>query len=576
MVETGEMSSLKRKIDVMKSPTSLIRFRNAVGVMLALSAIFAVVLSTISLTSDKATAQVADEDTDAIAERAEAWWNSLDNVQMVNALRGYEADNDAGEAGRQLGDPTRTNIEQGTQYDEDGNVVTTGGTDGVPYTSIEQAQRMFDELEQADKDSVIALVNGNTNDGDIYAVGEHFTDVGRALRGFQSVPQWWAYVDCAEARRSVGEDNNAISTNPFNDPHTADVTETTTEPSAVCEVVGEAGSEVVQVKAYSSLGDAQALVDKVGQALLGLDAPGSPMTADNARAEAWWNLLSAPEMVRSLYGDNANVSVPDVDDPNTMEVDESKDTRPERAQAMYDGLDSHTKALVNDRWLWIYNNAGRDTPNTMGTDDVIHWWNTIDCASMRVVVGVDNEPIVGQLPNAPAYCAMWDGLGAEEQETVFPLGRAILGLPAQPSAQRWWDALTEAQRVNVVYGNPPERSEDWDHDGDEADTSVNEADRTPRIPFVTDADKAVFTTMYDGLDGSVPSAGHLTTEFVALLTRQGVTQKSVEIDDGQGGTPTEQRYLAKDIVHALADELFDPPAANAPDNLVDRHCDHHR
>ena len=47
------MSSLKRKIDVMKSPTSLIRFRNAVGVMLALSAIFAVVLSTISLPSDE-------------------------------------------------------------------------------------------------------------------------------------------------------------------------------------------------------------------------------------------------------------------------------------------------------------------------------------------------------------------------------------------------------------------------------------------------------------------------------------------------------------------------------------------
>ena len=43
---------------MMKSPTSLIRFRNAVGVMLALSAVFAVVISTISLTSDEATAQV--------------------------------------------------------------------------------------------------------------------------------------------------------------------------------------------------------------------------------------------------------------------------------------------------------------------------------------------------------------------------------------------------------------------------------------------------------------------------------------------------------------------------------------
>ena len=64
------MSSLKRKIDVMKSPTSLIRFRNAVGVMLALSAIFAVVLSTISLPSDETSAQT----TDPVEERAKAWW----------------------------------------------------------------------------------------------------------------------------------------------------------------------------------------------------------------------------------------------------------------------------------------------------------------------------------------------------------------------------------------------------------------------------------------------------------------------------------------------------------------------
>ena len=51
------MSSLKRKIDVMKSPTSLIRFRNAVGVMLALSAIFAVVVSAVTFTDDQAFAQ---------------------------------------------------------------------------------------------------------------------------------------------------------------------------------------------------------------------------------------------------------------------------------------------------------------------------------------------------------------------------------------------------------------------------------------------------------------------------------------------------------------------------------------
>ena len=229
------------------------------GVVLALSAVFAVVISTISLTSDKATAQEADEQTDAIAERAEAWWNSLNNVQMVNALHGYEEGHDPAEDGRQLGDPMRTNTNP--------QVLDADDNPGVAYSDAERAQRMFDDLDQADKDTVIALVNGDSDDtgGDIYAVGEHFDDVGRALRGFQSVPQWWAYVDCAEARRSVGEDNNAITAVAFNDPYT-DEAETTTEPSAVCEVVGEVDSEVVQVKAYSDLGDAQDLVDKVGQA----------------------------------------------------------------------------------------------------------------------------------------------------------------------------------------------------------------------------------------------------------------------------------------------------------------------
>ena len=44
---------------MMKSPTSLIRFRNAVGVMLAMSAIFAVVISTISMPGDRAFGQTA-------------------------------------------------------------------------------------------------------------------------------------------------------------------------------------------------------------------------------------------------------------------------------------------------------------------------------------------------------------------------------------------------------------------------------------------------------------------------------------------------------------------------------------
>ena len=162
-------------------------------------------------------------------------------------------------------------------------------------------------------------------------------------------------------------------------------------------------------------------------------------------------MLDATEWVDALYGDGAQDGDPTRDETATNPL-----TRPEKAQAMYDGLDTVTKTLVNDRWLWIYNDGG---------DEVDEWWDTIDCAAMRVVVGEDNEPIAG----APTgFCNMWDGLSADNQETVFPLGRAILGLPAQPSAQRWWDALTDASTlVNVVYGNPLATiSSDHDRDVD--------------------------------------------------------------------------------------------------------------
>ena len=51
-VETGDMSSLKRKVNVMNLPTSLIKIRYAAGAMLAMSALLAVVLS-ISFSEDQ-------------------------------------------------------------------------------------------------------------------------------------------------------------------------------------------------------------------------------------------------------------------------------------------------------------------------------------------------------------------------------------------------------------------------------------------------------------------------------------------------------------------------------------------
>ena len=58
---------------MIKSPTSLKSARYAVGVVLALSALFVVVMSTVNTPGNDASAQVADESTDAIEKRAAAW-----------------------------------------------------------------------------------------------------------------------------------------------------------------------------------------------------------------------------------------------------------------------------------------------------------------------------------------------------------------------------------------------------------------------------------------------------------------------------------------------------------------------
>ena len=330
------------------------------------------------------------------------------------------------------------------------------------------------------KAEVDGWVDGNSVPGDIYAVGEHIGDVAQALRGFQSVELWWMYLDCAEARVAVGEDNDALQTN--DQDSVADGFQT--EASSVCDVtLNTAGNavETVSVKAYS---DVKATADGVGQAILGLDSPGSPNAGDIARAEAWWDMLDATEWVDALYGDGAQDGDPTRDETATNPL-----TRPEKAQAMYDGLDTVTKTLVNDRWLWIYNDGG---------DEVDEWWDTIDCAAMRVVVGEDNEPIA----NAPTgFCQMWDaaatpgsgGLNAAQEETVFPLGRAILGLPAQPSAQRWWDALTDAQRVNVVYGNPLGMVLS-DHDDDPDTNDI-------MVPVASDDDRMAVQNDYGDWEG---------------------------------------------------------------------------
>ena len=393
------MSSLKRKIDVMKSPTSLIRFRNAVGVMLALSAIFAVVLSTISLPSGETSAQV----TDPVAERAEAWWNALKGEgptqpARANVLLGALAEGDT----RDLGDPTRT-------------IDATANPADPPFTPNEITQFDFDNQAFIDANHQTTITNfvDGDNPGDLYAVGDHLqggTDNITALRGFQSVSVWWNHMDCEEMRTVVGEDNDDLNAGA-----------TPPETSAFCAMFDGLSSEN------------QATVNKVGQAILGLEQAERSFTQrDTDRAEAWWNKLSAEEMVAALYGDQARTTR-DSDDPN-QEGDETNDDPTELAQSMYDDLDAGTTALVNDRWAWIYNTGVRG--NDEGLAGVIYWWDSIECAERLIALGLDNEADANN-----ANCASWDELNANNndnagqarQARVLEVGQAILGIsPAAP------------------------------------------------------------------------------------------------------------------------------------------------
>ncbi len=545
---------------MMKSPTSLIRIRYAVGVMLTLSAVFAVVLTAISVPSDNADAQLADENPDAIAERAEAWWSALTPEQRTNALLGNDYDHDTN-----ANDDDPVGESEGRQLPPEAAggypALVANGTaaSGTPPTG-----------GVIGKDDVNNLVDGAVANSDIYAVGEHLDTANRitGLRGFQSVELWWGYLDCTEARIAVGEDDDTPSDNFDHDGDNTN--DNVLESSAVCEFaetadVGGTTDDATR-KAYGDLdADTKALAVKAGQAILGLDAPGSPSSADNARAEAWWNKLDATQMVRALYGSTASTNV-DPDIVATTEVDESIDERHERAQAMYDDLADHEKTLVNDRWQWIYNDGGRGNTDDEDKAWVIQWWNSTGCAMMNTAVGQDNGPNAGT-----NYCAMWDGLQADpttdagqtRQARVLEVGQAILGVenPA-PNVAAWWNTLSADQMVYVVYGNPPMRTEytgDHDNDPESADTQGT---------TVTDADKAVFQKMYDGLTGGIEVDAattdldtHLPERITDMLERNGFDVLDASTDNkGTAETADDTFYYsAKGIVDALANEIFDPP-----------------
>lgn len=415
------------------------------GVMLALSAIFAVVLSTISMPGDRATAQVPDADDDAITARAAAWWDALDAEKRTNAILGKEYDHDTdasdddpeGESdGRQL--PP----EAAGEY---GDLAATGtAAAGDPPTG-----------GVIGKDNVNALVDGSADAStvDIYAVGEHIDGITNAIRGFQSVEVWWDYIDCAEARIAVGEDSNDLS-NDFDDD--GDSTNANVlESSSVCEFPADTavGSGTASVIAYDSLSaDAKTLVDKVGQAILGLDAPGSANSTTHARAKAWWDSLPGPsDKTQALYGTSA---IPGLTPPATGTVvavgrvwiagennydeianpstirDKTAPGAPEEysLDAASQELANGVHELINDRWQYIYHMGGM---NEMNKDEVIYWWDSIDSGQRRIATGTQNEP--EGTPSTSGYGLGWDALqdtelsqaGKARHERVFKeIGRA--------------------------------------------------------------------------------------------------------------------------------------------------------
>ena len=538
---------------MMKSPTSLKSARYAMGVMLALSALFAVVISTINIPGNDASAQVADESADAIEKRAAAWWAALGPDERVNAVLGKDNDPDV-----------------------DGHQITDGGGTTVDVLINALQSDYSGNLQKGDIDGLVDGSASNTN-RDIYAVGDQIADV-QALRGFQSVELWWMYVTCAEARVAVGEDAGDLETH--DQDATADGFQA--EGSAVCDVtLNTAGDEVeaTSAKPYSEVKD---LVDGVGQAILGLDGPGSKSSADNARAEQWWNSLNNCEMINALWGDGLGTCTPgtssqvtDAENPSLQNLVE----RPYNTMDEMTGLDADTKSLVNDRWAWIYNDAGG--ANEDGTDTVVHWWDSLNCAAMRTAVGDDNEP-VSPVPDAEEFCASWDRLnntdpftadGKARQAKVFKHGRAILVHDIDdkpvPNVTAWWDAVGALpdimiddvaydRRILAVYGNPPMR-DPHDHDNDGS---------TDEVTTVTADDTAVFAKDYDELTGGVTVnvantalSTHLLARITTILERNGFdVDTPTGVDTDEDNADDSWYYSAKGIVDALANEVFDPPA----------------
>ena len=130
-----------------------------------------------------------------------------------------------------------------------------------------------------------------------------------------------------------------------------------------------------------------------------------PKAVDVDYAMRWWNVLSPEQMVAALYGTEATA------------------TQAAAAQKMYEALDGVTKVKVNEAAAAIYGHGGYD--------NVVDWWESLNCTYMRIAAGDGNT----HDPTSP-YCAHFPGeegeagkiLSQDAQAHVTVVGTALLNL----------------------------------------------------------------------------------------------------------------------------------------------------
>ena len=562
----AEQPRLKRNPSLKNLTTSSqIKIKTVAPSILALAALFAVVLSTISMPGDRATAQVADGASE-VAVRAEAWWSALTPEERTNAFNGKEWDQD-----------TTTTP----------NVRDLPSSASLAYSALSATATNG----QIGKDAVDALVDGNTGSGtEIYAVGDHTETQVQAIRKFQSVKLWWNHLDCTEARSAVGEDNGALI---LDTDSQADGNQN--EPSDVCAFVGAATNATVI--AYDSLGDtAKSQVNEAGNALLGLTNGGTYSEARNALAERWWDELGPRQRINALYGDVLLIVPPPANAGNqdisagrawitthtyeelfaglshTFNINNTPTELPLDADSK--ALVQEVKALIYDRATLIYGDGGSGGKY----EGVDTWWDSIGCFERIIAFGLDNEP-----DTTSSFCNKFGSLsddqdrdgtsqgtaiggrGVSDRERAMTMGRVLLNLDEIPAVAAWWNKLSADQMVYVVYGNPPMRTE-YDADGDPSTTEDNQT------TTVTDADKAVFQKPYDMLGrievaGSAALSTHLPTRITTMLARNGMEVSEPLGEDTDGDQTNDSFfYNAKDIVDTIATEIFDPPLSSGADD----------